>query len=93
VTVSPTRVAVELTAAEGAVARACLLPGIRAVVATQRLLASRDVTGGVCTSAPVQANRITTLRLDRTRGPNTLAVRVAAEANADRASTVVRRLR
>lgn len=84
---------VAVTAAEGATARVCVLPGSYTLSSARRVLASRATAVGTCVTAAVQANRVTTLRLARPVGPQTLAVRVAAEANASRATTAVRALR
>ena len=83
---------VALRAAEGAVARACLLPGSQTLQSARRVLASRTSSGGACASASVGPNRTTTLRLPRPRGAHTLAVRLAAEANAARVTTAIQRL-
>ena len=84
---------IELTAAEGAVARACVLPGARTPGSARRMLSSSRVAAGACATRQVQANRPTTLRLARSRGTHTLAIRVAAEANASRTITVIRPIR
>ena len=83
----------ELTAAEGATARACLLPGSHTLATARRVLASRGAVTGTCTTAVVQANRIATLRIARPSGAHTLAVRLTAETNAARATTTVRPVR
>jgi hypothetical protein len=87
------RVHVELTAAEGARARACLLPGSHTLASARRVLASRGSARGVCTKVVVQANRIATLTIARPDGAHTLAVRLAAETNAARSTTTVRVVR
>ena len=83
---------VEVAAAEGAVARACLLPGSHSQASAGRVLATRAGVGGSCVAGSVPANRSTTLRLGRPSGPHTLAVRLSAEANSGRATMIVRRL-
>ena len=93
VVVARDSVAVEVTAAEGATARACVLPGSHTLASVRRVLASRATAVGTCSTAVVQANRVTTLRLPRPIGPQTLAVRLEAEANVARATTAVRALR
>ena len=93
VVVAHDRLSVEVTAAEGATARACVLRGSHTLASVRRVLASRATAGGRCVTAAVQANRVTTVRLARPFGPQTLAVRIVAEANASRATTAVRALR
>ena len=92
VAVVPGAVAVQLAAAEGASAQACLLQGAHTLSSARRLLAARTVPSGLCATGTVRPNRRTTLRLARTGGRATLAVRVVAEANAGRHATVVRSL-
>jgi hypothetical protein len=87
------RLSIALTAAEGAVARACLLTGTHTLASARRLVASRRRAPGACVSRAVRANRFTTLRLPRPLGAHTLAVRLSAEANPSRAATAVRRVR
>ena len=87
------RLQVRLTAAEGATARACLLPGSHTLATARRVLASRGAVTGTCTTAVVQANRIATLSIARPSGAHTLAVRLTAETNAARATTTVRPVR
>ena len=90
---SPERSAVQLAAAEGASAQACLLQGAHTLSSARRLLAARTVPSGLCATGTVRPNRRTTLSLARaTGGRATLAVRVVAEANAGRHATVVRSL-
>jgi hypothetical protein len=84
-------VSVELTAEEGASARACLLPGRHTPASARHLMSARRVAGGTCVAGVVSANRRTTLRLVR-GAQQTLAVLVTAEANPGRANTVVRAL-
>ena len=93
VTLAKGRLQVELTAAEGATARACLIPGSHTLATARRLLASRRAVSGICTTGVVQANRIATLRIARRTGAHTLAVRLAAETNSSRATTTVRPVR
>jgi hypothetical protein len=90
VRVAGTQLTVQLTAAEGAVARACLLPGTHSLAAARRVLVSRRALAGACARGPVQANRATMLRLPRPARSHTLAVRLSAEANPSRTTTVVR---
>jgi hypothetical protein len=70
-----------------------VLRGSHTLASVRRVLASRATAGGTCLTAAVQANRVTTVRLARPFGPQTLAVRIVAEANASRATTAVRALR
>ena len=86
-------VAVDLTAAEAASARVCLLPGAHSLSSARRVMASRSAAAAACRSASVAQNRRTTVELARTGGPVTLAVRLVAEANTGRTTIVVRRLR
>ena len=92
VAVVPGSVAVHLAAAEGASAQACLLRGAHTLSSARRLLAARTVPSGLCASGTVRPNRRTTLKLPRATGRVTLAVRLVAEANAERHTTVVRAL-
>jgi hypothetical protein len=84
---------VAVTAAEGAVARVCLLRGTHTLAAARRVLASRRALAGTCVRGAVQANRVATLRLGRGAGAHTLAVRLSAETNPARATTAVRVVR
>ena len=79
---------VGVSAAEGASARACLLRGAHTLSSAQRALSS--VNPAACTSGPVDANRATTLRLARSPGRQTLAVRLSADANPARSTTAIR---
>lgn len=88
-TVGRSSIAVELRAAEGAVARVCLLAGVQTLSSARRILAARALDAAVCAEGAVLPRRRTTLRLVRTPGTQTLAVRLAAEANAARQATVV----
>ena len=59
-----TQLQVQLTAAEGASARACLLPGTHTLAAARRDARRRAArVPGTCATGVVQANRLTTLRL------------------------------
>ncbi len=94
VSVARGMVAVELRAGEGAVARACLLSGTHTLSSARRILASRSsLSAVVCAEGSVLPRRRTTLRLVKPPGRQTLAVRLAAESNAGRQTTVVRTLR
>ena len=93
VTLAKGRLQVELTAAEGATARACLIPGSHTLATARRMLASRRALRGICTTGVVQANRIATLSIARRKGAQTLAVRLAAETNSSRATITVRPVR
>ena len=85
--------AIELRAAEGATARACILSGMQTLTSARRLLASRGASPTACIEGTVRPRRRTTLRLARIPGVQTLAVRLAAETNADRSTTTIIRLR
>ena len=87
------RVDVDVTAAEGATARVCLLVGSHTLASARRLLASRRAQPTTCVVGAVQAYRLTTLSVPREAGPQTLAVTLAAEANVARETTVVRAVR
>jgi hypothetical protein len=89
VRVTPTAITVDVTAIEAASARICLLPGAHTVSSATRVLAARRRTGG-CTTASVTQNRWASVRLPRLAGPLTVAVRLAAETNPSRSTTVVR---
>jgi len=81
-------VVIGVSAAESVSARACLLRGTHTLSSVRRALASVGAT--VCTTARVDANRSTTLRLARSQGKQTVAVRVWADVNPGRATTVIR---
>ncbi len=81
-------ISVELTAFEGASARVCLLPGAHTLSSARRVLAGRSVDG--CTTTVVPQNRWTSVRLPRPAGRQTVAVRLAAETNPARSTTIVR---
>jgi hypothetical protein len=83
------RVEVAMTAAEGASARVCLIPGTHTLSSARRVLAARSARAGSCAIGAVQPNRATTLTVTRATGPQTLAVKLAAETNMTRSSTVV----
>ena len=87
------RVEVAVTAAEGASARVCLIPGTHTLSTARRVLAARSARTGTCTVGAVQPNRATTLTLMRAAGRQTLAVRLAAETNAARYATLVQAVR
>ena len=55
-------------------------------------MAARAI-GGACATASVAQNRRTTVALPRRGGAVTLAVRLVAETNSARTTTVVRQLR
>jgi hypothetical protein len=90
ITIARAGVALDLTAAEAATARICLLPGARTQASARRALTARAVAVGSCTRAAVPANRLTTVPLGRFAGRLTVAVRLAAEANEARTMTIVR---
>ncbi len=89
----PGAVAVEVTAAEAASARVCLLRGVHTLASARRVLAARAFDSGACTSAMVKQNRWTTVRLARPAGQQTIAVRLTAETNLSRSTTIVRPVR
>ena len=93
VAVAGRTVAVTLTAAESASAHACLLRGTYSVETAGRALSTRRPAGRTCAVGLVAANRLTTVRLAVGDGALTLAVRLSAESNPARVTTVVRRLR
>ncbi len=93
ITVAGSRLQVQVTAAEGATARACLLPGNHTLATARRVLTSRRALSGTCASGIVPANRVATLRIARPKGAHTLAIRLTAETNAARATTTVRPVR
>jgi hypothetical protein len=91
--VSPRSVAVELTAAEAASARVCVLRGAHTLSSARRVMAGRTVGAATCATTAVAQNRRSRVLLARPAGPLTLAVRLVAETNAARTTTVVRPLR
>jgi hypothetical protein len=86
-------VAVDVTAAEAAAARVCLLRGAHTLSSARRALTSRGRLAGSCATGAVQQNRWTTIRLARPAGTHTVAVRLSAESNAGRSTTAVHPLR
>ena len=90
VRVGPAGVSVDVTAVEAASARICLLPGTHTLSSARRVLAAHRARSAACASAVVAQNRWTTVRLARTAGRQTVAVRLAAETNPARATTTVR---
>ena len=93
VRVTPAEIAIDLTAAEAASARVCLLPGAHTLSGARRALAARSDGAAGCATAVVAQNRWTTVRLPRPAGPQTVAVRLAAETNPTRSTTAVRTVR
>jgi hypothetical protein len=91
--VADDRVDVEVTAAEGAIARVCLLAGSHTLSSVRRYLASRRAEPSSCVVGAVQAYRWKTFSVPREAGPQTVAVTLAAEANASRETTIVRAVR
>jgi Flp pilus assembly protein CpaB len=91
--VSPRGVAVELTAAEAASARICVLRGAHTLSSARRVMAGRSPGNATCATAAVAQNRRSRVLLARPVGSLTLAVRLVAETNPARSTTVVRRLR
>jgi hypothetical protein len=87
------RIEVVVTAAEGASARVCLIAGRHSVSSARRVLAARSARAGICAVGAVQPNRATTLTVARAAGPHMLAVKLAAETNTARYSTVVQAVR
>jgi hypothetical protein len=86
-----TAVTIHLAAAEGADVRVCLLHGTHTLSSAKRLLAARSLQTGTCATGAVRPKRRTTVSLARVSGGvATVAVRIAAEANPSRATTVVR---
>jgi len=92
VKISPTAITVDVTAVEAASARICLLPGSHTLSSARRMLAGRAEPVG-CTTAAVTQNRWASVRLPRLTGRVTVAVRLAAETNPARSTTVVRPVR
>ncbi len=86
-------VSVDLTAAEGASARVCLLRGAYTLSSVRRALSVRRASTGTCRAGRVVANTVTTLRFGLRAGSQALAVRLSAEANPVRVTTVVRPIR
>jgi hypothetical protein len=91
--VSARVVAVDLTAAEAASARVCLLRGAHTLSSARRMMAGRRLGTAACATTPVAQNRRARVVLARRAGSFTLAVRLVAETNAARTTTAVRRLR
>ena len=92
VKVTPTAITVDVTAIEAASARVCLLPGSHTLRSARRMLAGRAEPVG-CTTAAVTQSRWASVRLPRLAGRVTVAVRLAAETNPARSTTVVRPIR
>ena len=69
----------------------CLLQGTHTLSGAKRLLATRRLQAGACATAAIRPKRRATLSLARATGERaTVAVRIAAEANPGRATTVIR---
>jgi hypothetical protein len=85
-------ISVTLTAAEDAAARVCLVPARAPTTAVRRAVSARRAVGATCGAASIQANRVTTVKLVRSVRRQTLAVRLSAEANPARTTTVVQTL-
>ena len=69
----------------------CLLHGTHTLSSAKRLLATRSLQAGACATGAVRPKRRTTVSLARATGERaTVAVRIAAEANPSRATTVIR---
>ena len=92
VKVAPSAITVDVTAIEAASARVCLLPGSHTLSSARRMLAGRAAPAG-CATAAVTQNRWASVRLPRLAGRVTVAVRLAAETNPARSTTVVRPIR
>jgi len=92
VKVAPAAITVDVTAIEAASARVCLLPGSHTLSSARRMLAGRAAPAG-CATAAVTQNRWASVRLPRLAGRVTVAVRLAAETNHARSTTVVRPIR
>jgi hypothetical protein len=93
VRVAARTVTVNVTAAEAAAARVCLLPGAHTLSSARRALSSRGRAAGTCATGAVQQNRWTTIRLLRPVGTHTVAVRLSAETNPGRSTTIVHPVR
>ena len=84
-------ITVHLSAAEGADVRVCLLHGTHTLSSAKRVLATRRLQAGACATGAVRPKRRATVSLARATGERaTVAVRIAAEANPGRATTVIR---
>ena len=84
-------IAVQLAAAEGAAVRVCLLQGTHTLSSAKRLLAARRLQTGTCATGSIRPKRRTTVSVPQAwGGPGTVAVRIAAEANPGRVTTVIR---
>ena len=92
VSLTPTAIRIDVTAVEAASARVCLLSGAHTLSSARRMLAGRAAPGP-CTTASVTQNRWASVRLPRLAGRVTVAVRLAAETNPARSTTVVRPIR
>ena len=86
-------VAVDVTAAEAARARVCLLLGAHTLSSARRALTSRRRVAGSCATGSVQQDRWTSVRLTRPSGTHTVAVWLSAESNPRRSTTLVQPLR
>jgi hypothetical protein len=83
------RVDVRVTATEGATARVCLIAGSHTLSSVRRAFASRAAPTGICALGTVGPEHPTTLSVPLEPGSQTLAVRLTAETNAARETTVV----
>ena len=92
VRVTQDAIGVGVTALEAASARVCLLAGAHTLSSARRVLAARSASVG-CTTTVVTQNRWATVWLPRLAGRSTVAVRLAAETNPARSTTVVRPVR
>ncbi len=81
-------IVIGVSAAESVSARACLLRGTQTLSSARRALTSAGTA--VCATGRVEANRSAILRLAWSRGRQTLALRVSADVNPGRATTVIR---
>lgn len=91
VSTTPGQVSVALSASEVASARVCLLAGTHTLSSADRALSAWPAAS--CATTTVVQNRWTSVRLPRSAGPRTVAVRLVAETNPARATTTVHALR
>ncbi|MFN8222511.1 MAG: hypothetical protein U0R50_04595 [Gaiellales bacterium] len=81
---------VTLAAREGALARVCVLPGMRSDASTRRALA--DVSAEGCTKAKVMPGTPVVINMPQATGRATVAVQLVAEANPTRRLVTSQRL-
>jgi hypothetical protein len=93
VRVTRAAISLELAAAEAATARVCVVRGASMQARARAMLGVSVARRAVCTTVAVLQNRPTRVRLAHLPGPQTIAVRLTAEANPERSTTTIRPVR